>query len=350
VTIAPFAFRLPAAAGLRAFGDDWRRLAQKQHPFVGPEWLALTASLLTSGEPTVLVARRGGSVSAGLALVLDPRTRTLSALTSEHTPRFDLVGDPAALPELWACLRADPRWDRLELAAVPGSSVLATELLELARQDGYLAAVAPGPSSPYFALDGFAERLDAKFRANLRRRARRLGTVSLERITRFDADAFEDGAALEAAAWKGAAGTALVCDPRVHRFYRAVAHALARRGQLALTFLRAGARRIAFHFALEHEGVYYLVKPGYDPAFARFGPGQLLVYEAATDAAWRGLTEFDFLGWDMPWKREWTQTVRPHSTVCIYRPTVAGRLQHAARHVLRPRIGSLWRAIRSLRK
>jgi CelD/BcsL family acetyltransferase involved in cellulose biosynthesis len=344
----PASFVAPAARALRTLGDAWRALAP--HPFLQPEWLAIMGAMGGAmgalGEPLVYGVRREGELLGALPLALDARRRTLCALASDHTPRFDLLGDPAALELIFARVLCDARWDVLDLPHVPASSALACALPELARAAGLHVAIVPAESSPYFALAGFEERLGAKFRGNLRRRARKLPDLAFERIAGYDQRALEEGFALEAAGWKGGLGTAIACQPALARFYHAMARSFGRRGQLTLAFLRTRGQRIAFHFTLESDGVYFLLKPGFDPAFAAFGPGQLLVWEAAADAARRGLEEFDFLGWDMPWKRDWTDRVRAHVRILAYRKTPRGELRYAARHVLRPRARAAWRALR----
>jgi CelD/BcsL family acetyltransferase involved in cellulose biosynthesis len=323
-------FSARPAPVLRAFAGDWAELTRAAHPFLRAEWFALTARFLAAGEPILLVARTGGRLRAALALCR--QGRTLRSLDSAHTPRFDLVGDPAALPGLWRLLRTDDSWDTLRLDAVPQGSPLATALPRLAEAEGCYVRIGPGPRSPWLSLDRFETRLSAKFRGNLRRRAHKLGEVTLERVTVADAEALAAGLALEAAGWKGAGGTAtaIVCEPRLRRFYKALAHAFACRGELALCFLRAGDRRIAFQFGLEDGRAYYLLKPGFNPAFAKFGPGQLLVHLVAADAARRGLQELDFLGWEMDWKREWTAETRPHVAVVIHRRTLRGSIRAAS--------------------
>jgi CelD/BcsL family acetyltransferase involved in cellulose biosynthesis len=313
---------------------------------LAPEWFALAARLLVDGEPLIVCARRGDELVAALPLVR--QGTILRSLGNDHTPRFDLVGDPAALPLLWQFLRTEPDWAVLRLETVPVTSTLARTLPQLARAAGFLVRVAPAAKSPWFALAGFEERLSAKFRSNLRRRARKLEEVAYERVATYDAAALDEGLALEAAGWKGARGlgTAIACDPRLRRFYHAIARTFAKRRQLTLAFLRARGRRIAFHLALEDARAYYLLKPGFDPAFASFGPGQLLVREAAADAARRGLLEFDFLGWEMDWKLEWTDCVHPHVHILVERSTLRGRLRHAARDVLRTRARTLRRVLR----
>jgi hypothetical protein len=293
--------------------------------------------------PQILCACDDDRLIAALPLVR--RKRMLLGLATAHTPRFDLVGDAAALPALWRELRSDATWDRLELPYVPTDSPLATTLPHLARADGFLAVLSPGPRSPWFPLDKFEAALGSKFRGNLRRRAKKLGDVRFELIDRYDRAALDEGLALEAAGWKGKAGTgtAIACDPTLMRFYHATARVFAKRRQLALSFLRANGKRIAFHYALTDGRAYYLLKPGFDPAFASFGPGQLHVLHAATFADRQGLQEFDFLGWDMPWKLEWTSDVHAHATVRVYRPLLAQRLTYAAKEVIRPRLFELGR-------
>jgi len=72
-------------------------------------------------------------------------------------------------------------------------------------------------------------------------------------------------------------------------------------------------------------GVFSLVMTSCDESFAEFGPGHLLTEEVLKDCASRGLREFDFLGCDLPWKMEWTSTVRPHHWLYIFRKSARGR-------------------------
>ena len=334
-------FVAPAARALRTLRPSWNSLAPD--PFATAEWLALLGALVPPGEPIVYGARRGDALVAALPLAL--RDRTLRGLENDHTPRFDWIGERAALHPIFTRMLRDPRWDALELAHVPADSALATDLVDLARSAGLRTATWPTEWSPYFELAGFEERLGSKFRGNLRRRAKKLPDLEFERIARYDKVALDEGLELERAGWKGGLGTAIACDAALARFYHAVARCFGRSGGLSLNFLRARGKRIAFHFALENRRVYFLLKPGFDPEFSSFGPGQLLVFHAALDAARRGLSEFDFLGWDMPWKRDWTDRGRAHVGIALYRPNVRGRLRYAARHVLRPSAGTLWRAL-----
>jgi CelD/BcsL family acetyltransferase involved in cellulose biosynthesis len=119
-----------------------------------------------------------------------------------------------------------------------------------------------------------------------------------------------------------------------------LARLAAAEGRLALWFLRLDGRPIGFQYGLEHAGRYLLLKPAYEEAFADCSPGQLLVEDVLRDCIARGLHEFDFLGPNMPWKRDWTDQVRPHEWLYVFRGT-RGRLAHS----LKFRIGRLAKAM-----
>jgi CelD/BcsL family acetyltransferase involved in cellulose biosynthesis len=302
-------------------------------------------SLEGEAEPLLFGARRRDTLVA--ALPLARRGRTLVALMCEHSPRFDLMGDADALPQVWRAIAQDARWHVLELRAVPEHSPLVLELCALARGDGCAVVTRPYSRAPCFELEGFEDRLTSKFRGELRRAERQLGGIEYERVARFDRGALDELFAIEAAAWKGEAGTAIACEARLRRFYTTLARLAARRAQLTLAFVRAGGRRIAGAFCLEDARTLYLLKPGYLPDVARYSPGQLLTQAIALDARARGLARVDLLGHESDWKRKWTRDVTPHVTMTIYAPTPAGRARWVLREVARPRAAAIWKGIRA---
>src|SRR5262249_34991104 len=133
---------------------------------------------------------------------------------------------------------------------------------------------------------------------------------------------------IEAAAWKGRAGTAIVCRRDTEEFYRRIALRAAERGWLRLHFLRVGGRRGAFEYGLQYAKRVYILKLGYDPEYARYAPQHLLSGMVIRDAIERGLSEYDFLGENDAWKQDWTDTVREHCWLYILRPELHLRLVH----------------------
>ena len=153
----------------------------------------------------------------------------------------------------------------------------------------------------------------------------------------------DEGFRLEASGWKGARGTAMRSATSTREFYTRLAAVAARQGWLSLYQLQAGATPVAFQFGLELGDTYFLLKPGYDETFADCSPGHLLVEDVLADLEERGIREFDFLGPEMPWKSEWTDRLRPHTWLYIFRPSLRNRVLHDARF----RVGrGVWRWLR----
>jgi CelD/BcsL family acetyltransferase involved in cellulose biosynthesis len=150
-------------------------------------------------------------------------------------------------------------------------------------------------------------------------------------------DALEAGLQLEAAAWKGAAGTAISSDPDVSRFYSALALRAADRGWMQLHFLRAGSQRVAFDFSLSYRNRIHLLKMGYDPDYAPYSPSNLLVCTLLQDMFQReDIREYDFLGESGEWKLQWTGLSQPHYWLFVFSSTFKGRLLHLIKSRLVP--------------
>jgi CelD/BcsL family acetyltransferase involved in cellulose biosynthesis len=79
-------------------------------------------------------------------------------------------------------------------------------------------------------------------------------------------------------------------------------------------------------------------KVGYDEAFEAGSPGLVLLEEIMKDCIGRGLKGCDFLGMDMPWKRDWSKQVCRHDWLFIYRDAVFGRALHEVKFKWIPRL------------
>jgi CelD/BcsL family acetyltransferase involved in cellulose biosynthesis len=325
--------------------DEWNALvrATDDQPFYRHEWFRIWLDNFAPDAPLrVLVARDSEGRLVGAlplieqrALVTGAPVRCLSAAANEHTPRFDLIAvDPTEVAAAFLeHLRRDRGWDVLHLASVPPEGH-AWRLYETATRAGNPTGTWEADNSPYFSLpashEEMQQKLDTKFKANLRRRHKKLaekGEVAVEKVTggielplRL-----EEGYALEQSGWKGREGTAIAQDSHVAGFYSELARFAAHDGSLALYFLRVGGRPVAFQYSLTYGSTYYLLKPGYDEHVKECSPGQLLMDEVVRDCIEGGLSEFDFLGPDMTWKRDWARESRPHTRLYIFRDGPYGR-------------------------
>jgi CelD/BcsL family acetyltransferase involved in cellulose biosynthesis len=225
----------------------------------------------------------------------------------------------------------------------------------LARSEGYRTARKRTSQTLYLPINTMPSDKPAaqppwladtrpKFRSHLRRAKRQLedqGTLALKHFNSADPEALEKFYTLEASGWKGKEGTAIKCDPYTRQFYDAIAQAAARDGYLSLDFLELNGKPIAGHFGFNLRGRYFLAKAGYDEAFRRYGPGQLLVHEILSQTPQRGLREFDFVGpatWD---ESRWASERRTNYRVFIFRKSLYGALLHAVRISARDAVRSL---------
>ena len=349
-------YRVEALEGRPAFDalrDEWNALLERgpvDHPFVRHEWIAAWLDAFApAGRLRVLAARGPDGAPAGFAPLLEVRDRgaiRLVAPANDHSCRGEWALGPdaaGAVAALWAHLRDRLRWDVLLLRDLPRDGPTSALLEPLARADRHLTGRWESLQTPYLTLgcEPVEARLSSKFRANLRRRARRLGELGAVALRREDGRGDLEGAlgeflALEAAGWKGARGTAIAAEPARARFYTRVARDAAARGALAMRALTLDGRPIAVHLGLVHRGVFSLPKTAYLEALGHVSPGQLLHAEVVAECEALGLAELDFLGPDMEWKRDWAPRHRPHDWLYVYRPSLAGRAMHPLKHRVRP--------------
>ena len=90
-------------------------------------------------------------------------------------------------------------------------------------------------------------------------------------------DAFETYLAMEAASWKGARGTALLCDEHDATFARRLISDLAAGEDASVALLQVDGRAVAAQVLLYCGTTAYTWKTAFDADFSKFSPGALLV-------------------------------------------------------------------------
>jgi CelD/BcsL family acetyltransferase involved in cellulose biosynthesis len=352
---------ITSTAAFAELEPEWNALAAGSgitHPFVTHEWMwTWWQSFGADSELHILLVREGNRLVA-IAPLMRKRQRlfgrslmSLQFLANDHTPRAEFIigsrGEAAfgALSGYLAEHRSE--WDMVALREVPEGSPISEELRAHARRGGLLWGSRTSYASPYLVLDeAWEETLSGKRRWFLRNRLKKLsayGEVELEAVRNGVAipKALEDGFALEAAAWKGEAGTAITSEPRVRLFYTALAERAARRGWLRLQFLKVGGRRVAFAYSLVYANRMYLLKPGFDPEFAACSPGNLLTHLVLRDAQASGVESYDFLGRDDGWKRQWSTRTLSHYWLFLFDDRPWMRAAHYAKFEIIPALQKL---------
>jgi CelD/BcsL family acetyltransferase involved in cellulose biosynthesis len=130
----------------------------------------------------------------------------------------------------------------------------------------------------------YSASMSAKKRKELRRQLSRLcelGTVRFDRET--DGQELEDWIGqflrLEAAGWKGKAGTALTSQPDTEQLFRDALAGAARLGRLERLTLRLDGKPIAMLANFVTPPGMFSFKTTYDEAYSRYSPGVLLQCE-----------------------------------------------------------------------
>lgn len=301
---------LTAAASLRGLVDAWLLLASaalEPNPFFHPGFfLPLVEELGWPAGAAVIVAReRDGTLLALLPVVaarggtgrIVPVLRSAYNPTPVHgllaTPLLDRDRAPEALDAVLDALdRSALRGRVLELLGHATDGPF-HRLLEatLARRNQPSLAL-PGWERPLLrprasAEDYLEEALGGRHRRELGRQRRQL---ERQGELRFSASRPGDPIgpwserflALEAAGWKGKAGTAVANDPRDRRFFERACREPAAHGALSFAALELDGRPIAMACLLREAafgGGAFVFKIAYDETFRRQSPGMQLLLE-----------------------------------------------------------------------
>lgn len=177
----------------------------------------------------------------------------------------------------------------LHLPQMPAEGPVYAGLRRVLARSGrmhYLAAqenraMLAGETSAAAYLEG---SMSAKKRKELRRQHNRLaeeGALTFERVEGADgvAEWTAEFLALEAAGWKGEAGSALASSPETSALFEAALAGAAAAGRLERLALRLDGRAIAMLANFVTAPGAYSYKTAFDEAYARFSPGMLLQLE-----------------------------------------------------------------------
>jgi len=304
-------------AELAPIEPEWRMLAARAlapNVFYEPQFALAAAPAFGHNVSATLVWSRGTtSRLVGLFLARIKHHRyalpwpIMVGWINPYAPLgVPLVDREAVEPVIGAWLDhlATHRPHSLLLPMFPQQGALATAFdAALARRGGESIAFAPHARA---LLAPAGERMSYIERALPHRKLKELGR-QLRRLADDGAVAWDiarEGAAveaaladfltLEAAGWKGRAGTAAAHDPAIRAFLEAAVGALARDGQAAIVRLMLAGRAIAALIVLRSGDTAWCWKIAYDERHARASPGvQLMLHTTDALLADPGLAQVD---------------------------------------------------------
>jgi CelD/BcsL family acetyltransferase involved in cellulose biosynthesis len=286
----------------RAWNDLWQRSACPR-PTALAEPLAVWIDHFAPRRPLrILVLEQHGQWVAAVPLIVRRRARLLRVAElpgNEWSPAGDLLLDPLAasadlVEHLLGALLAGP-WQALALGGFDASRADWQQLAAAAagrrlvvdqRANFQVGRVAiAGRWDDYLASRSRNHRRQMRV---AERRAGESGATELVILAGHDPDhrdsTLRRAFAVEDRSWKGGQASSVLRVAGMLDFYRQQAHALADAGSLRVVALALGGEWIAAEYGWLAKGVYVPLKVGYDEAYARLTPGQLL--------RWRLLEQF----------------------------------------------------------
>lgn len=344
----PRLIHLTSLADLRAKAAAWDGLWEASDvtcPMARAELVAQWVEWFAPDLPFhALVVEEAGRWVAALPLVETRRLRLVRAGTmpvNSWGPGARFLLDPCChiervLDRLVAGVSELP-WPVLWLDMAPLDAFPWPALPAAFARAGLPCSLLDRYQAPWLEIDhdweAFTHRWAKSHRAMIRRRLRHLtefGEVRFETQSVFEEATLDRqlhrGFEIEDRSWKGRAGSS-VLSQGMYPFFLRQSRELARRGQLHLAFLECSGRPIAFFHGGVAKGVYHGWKIGYDEAYARFSPANLLMYHLLqdlwADPAYRAL---DLLGEITDAQKHWRPTTyRVGRLVAATRPHLRGR-------------------------
>ncbi|MGX9392450.1 GNAT family N-acetyltransferase [Nitrobacteraceae bacterium UC4446_H13] len=211
--------------------------------------------------------------------VLDSRPFNYAFLS---TPVIDPAYVDDVMPAMLAAIQQDPELPKvLHLHSFEQETLCYAALQrELTRQGG-AQRILDETNRPYATRDEGIKK-SGSTRKKLRQdwnRLSALGAVDVvnDRTPVQVTEAFEAFLKLEQASWKGARGTALLCDAADAAFVRELAAKLSAEGRTSVALLRVDGKAIAAQVVMYSGRTAYTWKTAFDADYARYSPGMLLV-------------------------------------------------------------------------
>lgn len=347
---------------LRYIAADWDALAHRSGtPLLSADWfLACAETLCAESDLRVVVVRRAGALCAVAPLVVVryegiERLEVLG-VSALYEPSGFLYDSAESLHHLVGKIvgfQMPAVFDR-----IPAESPLVGMFRELIGYRGVTFSQRTAPAAyvatignwqEYFQSISGQRRYDYQRK---RKRTERSGRVEI-RIERPSGGTglpcmLEKVFRVEGAGWKGRSGSGLLANERVRKFIARYSEMASDRGTLALCFLEVAEQPIATILGVVCEKRFWVLKIGYDEAWARCSPGIQLTMETIRYAFDQGLEAYEFLGSEESWQSVWPRHRHELTSIAIY-PVSRRGLSALGRDLRRSGLQRMQRALAGLK-
>lgn len=223
-------------------------------------------------------------------------------------------------------------WDVLYVPLVLGNSYFLShvqhEKLDFCRD------VEQSSVAPFITLSGnfkeYIGKRNKKFRDNLKSRRNKLYRDFGMKYESFNSSRIEESLnslfylhGLRANK-KGINST--FSNVQINKFHHNFAARIQRNGWLSINFLKNENDIIAASYNFVLGGTVFSYQKGIHPAWEKYGPGAVLLYELINEAFTSGNREYNFLQGDEGYKYQWTEEYRRLFDIHIYNRTIKGSI------------------------
>lgn len=319
---------------------EWNRLLEESDhptPFMSWEWVSVWWKHFGSGRLHVSTLWRDGKL-IGIAPLYQDRgpwkMRSLRLLGTGQSDYLDFLVPEreadACYSQLLGDLLAEGETDLILLDQVPPNRLDA--IRAAGRSGGYILQIKERGHCYFvrlpFRWEDYLSGLGKNERYNIGRRSRTLERqhgIVFRRLHLPDSNTEKGVEAFFKLMTRRLAmrGRRLAVDEENSlRFHQELAARFAERGWLNLALLEREGRMIAGLFAFEYDRRLFYYHSGFDPEWAKYSAGMVLLAKCIEDGIGRGVREFDFMRGRADYKSKWMIEERPFHRVAMTRNAV----------------------------
>jgi len=318
-------------AQLKELKQEWLALASRIPqitPFQLPEWMLTWLQHFGSGELHTLVFRRGsrivGLFPAFIHQWRGQKQMTLigSGISDYPEPLIDLSFGREVIEALRWHLESDSKWEVCEWQDLAESSLL----LQIQSHAAFRRIVKPDTPCTKIPLCGTFEEFWSSRPRHVRRNVTRYRrhasehyAVAFETVTEAIPELFESFIRLHGNRWQLKGESGMIEENHSAPFLWEIAKRFERLKILRFFVLRFNREIAAIILAWDYRNNLYFYLSGFDPRFAEFRPGQILLCECLRYAYSQNCESCDFLRGAEPYKLDWGAEVIPKYRVILTR-------------------------------
>ena len=350
---------------LQALKTTWHELHQasgSDNVYLTFEWAEAACSHFhLHNNLQIVVAEQDGAAVCIIPLVRKvtlggTRLQFLGYPWADYGEALLNPSEPEVLVQSINYIDRELKWDLLDLAAVPESSLTWKVLSSDWQRPNWLVSVSNYSVAPYIPIQQSWEEYLAGIRNKLRtdtmrqiRRLEKQGELCFRHCQNQEEAwrVLDKFATQKSTRYVTTGARNILQDGRLLAFYKDITNRFWTEGWVDLTTLTLDDEVIAIHFGFVFAGKYFYYMPSFNMNYADYSVGRILLFHLMEESFQRRLREFDFLSGNDLYKYEWTQKIRQLFSLKAYRRSSRGLVLYGVQEQL---IGAARRSdyIRSL--